>query len=227
MEKPFNPRLLSDLIKTAIGHRTNKWFAEEIGITPAHLSRILHEKYPYPPRKSTLKAIAACSEERVSEQSLYEACGYKPDHTAESSSLSPDMIRKRMEATILSELRNKKASLSVLQNDGACDLCVRLSGDNEATWKFLFLLPEAAGLKNPSFYELITRLAYMKSDDTCKTSIVTGDENTFTQLTAKPAINLNTDVSFILVDYDNLMISQEKKITNYEHLNAYMKKLHF
>jgi len=226
MEKNFNPELLSNLITTAIGHRTQKWFAEEVGITPSHLSRILHGKYPSPPRRSSLKSIAACSEGRVSEQALLEACGYKADHTAESL-LSPDMIRKRMEATILSELRNQMASMSVLQNDETCDLCILLSNDNEAIWKFLFFLPETEEAEKPAFRDLISRLAYMKSHPNCKTSIVTGDENTFDRLTARQAVNLNLDVSFILVDYDNLVISREERISNPVHLEAYMRKLHF
>ena len=227
MEKNYNPEVLSDLIKSAIGYRTQKWFAKETGITPAHLNRILHGKYPYPPRKSTLKSIAAASEGRVSEQALLDACGYETEDPEEPSPLSADMIRKRMEAAILSGLRNGHDSLSVLQNDETCDLNIQLNGENEPVWKFVFFIPGTASLEDPVFCNLMTRLVYMKNDPECKTSIVTIDENAFKALTDKPAGNLNIGVSFILVDYDNLVVSQEKWISGSEHLKAYMKKLHF
>ena len=103
------------------------------------------------------------------------------------SLLSPDMIRKRMEATILSELRTRKASLSVLQNDETCDLCILLSDDSIAIWKFLFFIPETAEDAEPAFRDLTSRLAYMKNDPNCKTSIVTGDEKGVSQRLCKPS----------------------------------------
>ena len=75
----YNEKAL-ELIRTAIGNRTQKEFAEQAGISQYLLSRALTNKFnTATPRRSTLQAIANASEGRVTYEELIEACGYTFD----------------------------------------------------------------------------------------------------------------------------------------------------
>ena len=66
-----------ELIKKAIGDRSQKDFAAEADISVYNLNRMLNEKYTTAiPRRSTLQKIADASQGRVSREELLEACGY-------------------------------------------------------------------------------------------------------------------------------------------------------
>lgn len=67
-----------ELVRKAIGSRTQKDFAEIAGLSPYNLNRMLNdpESSLSSPRKSTLQKIADASEGRVSYAQLMKACGY-------------------------------------------------------------------------------------------------------------------------------------------------------
>lgn len=75
----FNAEEYQELLRKAIGSRTQKEFAEIAGLSPFNLNRMLNDDSSSlsVPRKSTLKKIADAAEGRVTEAQLLWACGYE------------------------------------------------------------------------------------------------------------------------------------------------------
>ena len=81
-KKELDKHYLSNLFIYAMGSRTQKEFAELIGISKETANRIVKENYGSPLNKETLKKIAAHSEGRVRLCDLLIACGYKPTYSS-------------------------------------------------------------------------------------------------------------------------------------------------
>ena len=227
MNNGFNPSLLSDLILTAIGNRTHVSFAKDVGITKAHLSRIIHKKYPYPPRKSTLIQIAEKSEGRITEQMLFTACGYEAETDTgekEAPPLPASSIRKFMETTILSTLNARDLSWSIIKrSESLYDLVIEMDDDSKMTWKFVFLIPDSSGSIEAAFNNAITAIVFT-DDSGEKISLVTDQPDAFNRYTVKPASLLNADISFVLIDLNNLLVTRENWIARSRPLKTYMEK---
>ena len=229
MNNGFNPDLLSEMILKAIGHRTHKAFAEETGLATAHLSRIIHKKYTYPPRKTTLVQIAKHSEGRVTEQMLFTACGYETSSLAEENvepKLPAESVRKFMEATLLSALSGTSASWSVIKNaENIFDLDIRINDEPQMNWKFIFLIPDKEGSVESAYSKAIASLVFLQESAGVKFSLVTDSPDAFDRHAFTATDHIDMDISFILVDHDNLLVSKENWISRSKPLNAYMEKI--
>lgn len=73
----FNKDKLSELLKLALEGRTQKEFAQEIGISHEYLNRIINKKYKNPPSKDLLKKISYKS--NISLEELMLICGYNKE----------------------------------------------------------------------------------------------------------------------------------------------------
>lgn len=92
-QSEYNPAALRELIIKAKGGRKQNTFADEVGISPYTLCRLLKKNgNAGRPRKETLLRIAAASEGRVSETMLLNACGYDTSGEAYASLFSPDSL---------------------------------------------------------------------------------------------------------------------------------------
>lgn len=90
----YNVPGFREYLKKMIGDRTQAEFAKERGITPEHLSRMLRSERPGRPAKTTLKSLAAGSEEDREE--LERLCGYKDDDNRVIIETDQDMVMKRI-----------------------------------------------------------------------------------------------------------------------------------
>ena len=99
------------LLMKAIGSRTQKTFAEEAGISPSHLSRMLSLDEATVPTRKTLQKIASASEGRVSLAQLERVCGYPISAPATPQDTSID-FRKRIQ----NEVQNIKQGLMEFRN---------------------------------------------------------------------------------------------------------------
>lgn len=72
-------------VKMAMGLRTQKQFAEDIGTTPQYLSRLMSGTVR--PTMKTLEHIAAHADNGITLQSLRKACGYNPKDNRSSAAI--------------------------------------------------------------------------------------------------------------------------------------------
>ena len=229
MYNNFNPTLLSEMILTAIGNRTHISFSKDTGINPSHLSRIINNKLPYPPRKSTLIQIANHSEGRITAEMLFDACGYEtlaPEKTTLLPMANKEAAHKLMEAAILSALAKTAFPCSFIRSsERFFDLSLQLGTEPNIIWKFIFLSAASLESNEATFNSAITSLVFMESiSDKIKFSFVTAHSNSFKHFSDKSSKYLNMDVSFILIDPNSLLITNENWISRSWPLKAYMEK---
>ena len=101
----FNAENYQELLRRAIGHRTQKDFAVIAGLSPFNLNRMLNDEPSSlsVPRKSTLKKIAEAAEGRVTEAQLLYACGYAMQ---QAPSISDDLTPQEKNLEIASRYKS-------------------------------------------------------------------------------------------------------------------------
>ena len=101
----FNAENYQELLRRAIGHRTQKDFAVIAGLSPFNLNRMLNDEPSSlsVPRKSTLKKIAEAAEGRVTEAQLLYACGYAMQ---QALSISDDLTPQEKNLEIASRYKS-------------------------------------------------------------------------------------------------------------------------
>lgn len=77
MEKNYNIKQFRELLKKAIGDRTQKEFASVAGLSHTNLNRMLNTDNNGVPALSSLEKIAQASQGRVTFHQLRHACGYE------------------------------------------------------------------------------------------------------------------------------------------------------
>ena len=105
----YDVERFKNLLKTAIGSRTNVAFAQEANISTEHLSRILNNPQKHRPTRSTLNKIAGASLGTVSLNTLEEVCGYTPTKLKERKDVSGTNFRKDA-GIIYKEIRDTAVS---------------------------------------------------------------------------------------------------------------------
>lgn len=86
--------ILSDLIKKAQGNRSLNQFANQCGISPGNLSRIINNKNAQSPKPETLKKLAIHAYNGVTYQQLMDAAGHIKLEDASTSNLDSALSEK-------------------------------------------------------------------------------------------------------------------------------------
>ena len=95
-----------ELLKKAIGERSQVEFSKLTGIGTAWLNRLIRGKNSSLPRGETLEKIAGASEGRVTLEELMEACGHEMAEYEEKKKNTPDSLKARDRIRELSEKLN-------------------------------------------------------------------------------------------------------------------------
>lgn len=215
MKNTFDQSTFSVLLKKAIGSRKQKDFASTIGISSAHLSRILNHRYDTPPSVDTLKKIAANAENNVTYHELLEVCGY----ISESDSITefslpelPATSNKFVKATILTALEAHGFSWELIHNaeDSQYDLAIRISDEDRLQWFFQFLSQKSEDQMRKALSGNYLKLLFQKMETSDKLSFVTCSRKEFEIYLDKLPENLNMNLSIILVNEAELDIQEER-----------------
>lgn len=208
----FDKYALSRLLRLAVGSRTQQEFSKQIGLSAAHLSRLVRGRLDSPPTVYTLKKIASHAENGVSYQALLDACGYSlPENGRENPPGHPKKDCRFLRATILSALETLPVSWTVKPMDAQAsyDLSVSFQPlDRSAPcWYFYFLAPQ----EEPELWrEMYMKLLYLpvKPEDKC--SFITDSKEIYQQGIEDPPLNLSLALSIILVDPEALVVLKEQ-----------------
>lgn len=206
----FDKLALSRLIRLAIGSRTQLEFSEQIGISAAHLSRLVRGRVDSPPTINTLKKIAGHAENGVIYQALLDACGYSLPEGRENPPGHPKKDCRFLRATILSALESLPVPWSVNPMDSQvlCDLSVSFEHmDRPAPcWYFYFLAPK----QEPELWrEMYKSLLYLPVKQGDKCSLVTDSRDDYQQWVANPPLNLRLALSILFIDPAALTVLKE------------------
>lgn len=211
MNMKFDKQVFAQLLKRAIGSRQQKDFAALIKLSPAHLSRMINQKYETPPSVETLQKIASHAENGVTYHELLSICGYigtQDDlYTLPQSSVPASPF---MTATILSGLDQLKIPWTSESDSSTChsDLTIALQNETSSRWYFKFLSqPEELIQKqfNGNYLELL--FLNLRPED--KYSFVTNSPQEYALYRKHLPVNLNLNLSILLIDEMHLQIQEE------------------
>ena len=108
MKNVYDAERCKELVRRAIGDRTQKEFADIAGLSQYHLSSLLSDKVSGVPRKSTLQKVADASQGRVSLALLLDACGYEQASSVPvvSDGMSPEETNLAMARKLCETLQS-------------------------------------------------------------------------------------------------------------------------
>lgn len=211
MINKFDKTAFAYLLKKALGPKTQVEFAEECGISTAHFSRLINEKFDKPPTLDTVALIASHTT-FVSDFELYIAAGYGIDKSEDGLPSAREIqIFKLIHATLLSSLGKFNSPWTVEKNlsDLNSGMSICINGPVPFHWQFFYMehMTEVAAKHYLQQYysELIFR--DLKPDD--KFSFVTSSPQEYKIYNERLPRNLFLNLSIILIDTDNLNIIEE------------------
>lgn len=155
-DRKLDKEVLAELVRKAIGKKTQIQFSEETGISKFHVNRLINGKIDKAPRPKTLFAIAAAAENRVTFSQLLNAAGY--DEKEEKSFQLPTFYKRKAAitsqeverfvrlgiATVAMALEKTKYHQVYVDDKKTSedyDFAVQLfSGDKMVRWQVKFLL---------------------------------------------------------------------------------------
>lgn len=228
MKENYNQVAFSQLLKISIGDRKKKDFAALIGISPEYLSRLINGKSQNAPSNDLLKTIARNAAGGVTYGQLLEACGYtgRNESTMDLTMTAPE-TQKYMKATILAALEGMNISWTLENNASpACDLVIALTSDPVHKWYFRFLAPVPDDQVQAHLSENYLSLLFQsfRADD--KYSLVTCSETEYQVFLNELPVNLNVNLSIILIDGAHLEIQEESWLSRAAGTNKSIRLLH-
>lgn len=115
-EKPirkFDKSRFADLVKEAVGNRTQKQFSEDTGLSIYYINRIIKGKLDKAPRPNTIFVIASSAENgKVSFVSLLSAAGY--DESIASEFSAPIDFKRKAKVTSAERDRFVKLGIATI-----------------------------------------------------------------------------------------------------------------
>ena len=112
----FDRELFAELLFCAKGtSRSLNKFADDCGVSAAHLSRLSRQMLDTPPSPSTLCHIVASAQNGITYNNLMNACGYIDNSASDSKLAEKDMV--------IRELLKHLDGTALYDDSGICDVC--------------------------------------------------------------------------------------------------------
>ena len=213
MNQQFNPVLFAELVKRSVGNTKNKEFASSIGVTPEYFSRITNARLANPPSIKKIQEIASHATNGVTYSELMIAAGYATpsDNVLENISDLSEDDQKFMQGTILTALSSIGIPCTMEQKNKDTDYNLSVSFKSGAFthWHFYFLNNMNEDLISKCFNNLYSHLIFDKISQTEKISFVTSNQDEYNYYLNMLPINLDLNLSIILIDEKKLVIQSE------------------
>ena len=211
----FNKEMFASLLDKAKGDRSINKYAEETGVSAAHISRFLRQLIDAPPTPETISKFADKAYNEISYRDMMSAAGHivvQENEVEEYSASNRREQLKRMEQDILniviSHLMNQEFKWSMEKPEGIMrfpDLMIKLEDEVYKKWFFEFkafrnntpLIPISL------IYNFYGRLLTLDLEPTDKFTLVINNEKLFEHIDRKPIINLRENLYTLLVDLEN------------------------
>ena len=206
----YNPKTFAEILNRAVGTQKKKDFAAQVGISHYYLSKLLHQNILRPPSMELLWKIAQVSD-AVTYKELLSACGYTSKDDATLPEPAPTPERSEFaEATILTALKTLTTPWTIRPaTETGFDLVIEFPEQNHICWYFQFL---------PAFQEEYSRQQRLREyyqllcqplERNFKYSIVTGSLQEYQMYTDQPPVNLNLNLSILLIQETTLQVQKE------------------
>ncbi len=233
MRTDFDKTTFADLLKRSVGSRTQKEFAALTGISSAHLSRLLHQKFDSPPSIDTLQRLAAHAQNGVTYWDLLNACGYMDvkkegyPWIAPSADAQSHPQDRYLAATILTALQTLPIPwVQEPVENRRYHLAIALQNPLPSHWYFQFLDDAAAQM--PRFLSAqYAALLFQPLRPEDKYSFVTCHKEVYTLYRIHRPTNLNVNLSIVWADIEQLQVQAEDWITLCDPKIPSVSEIHF
>ena len=230
-EEQFNKEEFAVLLDRAKGDRSINNFANETGVSAAHISRFLRQIIASPPTPETISKLAAKAHNEVTYQDLMVAAGHLAQQTDNDENRelvkdSPFNFRQRREElekkfiqVILADLYEKPFKWSVEKPEGRVnypDMILNIEYEDYNKW-YLDFYPNVYRHRGPSFklsvvYGTVAMYDLLETD---KITIVVNDERDFNMIMRRPPLSLRANLYVMLIDLEWGKIVKEEKLSSY------------
>lgn len=233
-EEQFNKEEFANLLDRAKGERSINNFANETGVSAAHISRFLRQMIASPPTPETISKFAAKAHNEVTYHDLMVAAGHlarKDDSDGNRESVvdrdSPmnfrsqmDELEKKFIQVILADLYESPLKWSVEKAEDRFrfpDMTINIEDEEYNRW-YLELRPSIPGRRHPSIihvFHLYGRIATQELLETDKLTIVVNDEKDFNMIMKRPPLSLRANLYVMLIDLEWGKILKEEMLCKY------------
>lgn len=232
-EEQFNKEEFAVLLDRAKGDRSINNFANETGVSAAHISRFLRQMIASPPTPETISKFAAKARNEVTYQDLMVAAGHlarKDESEGNRESVvdrdSPmnfrrqiEELEKRFKQVILGDLYESPFKWSVEKTEERFrfpDMILNIDHEEYNRW-YLDFRPSIPGRRPPGFYayHLYGRIAMFDLLETDKITIVVNDEKEFDMLMKRVPLSLRANLYVMLIDLEWGKILKEEILCRY------------
>lgn len=234
-EEQFHKEEFANLLDRAKGDRSINNFANETGVSAAHISRFLRQMIASPPTPETISKFAAKAHNEVTYQDLMVAAGHLArnedmDENKEGRVVrdSPMNYRKQREEfnkkfiqVILADLYEKPFKWSVEREkpEGRLrypDMSLNIDYEGYSKW-YLDFYPSIHKHRGPSFnlsfvYGSISMYELFDAD---KYTIVVNNERDFNIIMKRPPLSLRANLYVMLIDLEWGKILNEEMLCKY------------
>ncbi|MGD6778433.1 hypothetical protein ACQCT3_02780 [Sutcliffiella horikoshii] len=233
-EEQFNKEEFANLLDRAKGERSINNFANETGVSAAHISRFLRQMIASPPTPETISKFAAKAHNEVTYQDLMVAAG----HLAQNDDLdenikmslkkeSPFNIKRQMSElekkfiqVILADLYESPFKWSVEKNEGRSlgpDMVLNIDYEGYNRWYLEFMpsIPERSHFSHMKTIHVYGRIAMYELFESDKLTIVVNDEKEFDKFMKRPPVSLRGNLYLMLIDLKWGKILKEEMLCKY------------
>ncbi|MGH4137712.1 hypothetical protein [Clostridium sp.] len=212
----FNTVTFALLLEKAKGDRSITQYANKIGVSAAHISRLLRKLVKSPPAPDTINKFASDAYNGVTYSELMLAAGHINDE-AEEISTDDDKIqtaenKKKIFQAIITDLYTRDIEFSLNKTINApADLMLEISN-----WEYLKWYIKIVSYVNPlTIYNVYGKISCMEVTSDIKISIAVGNINEFDLFVNNPPKSLGTNLYVMLVDLSHEKIIKEEKLCQY------------
>jgi len=235
-EEQFNKEEFAVLLDRAKGDRSINNFANETGVSAAHISRFLRQMIASPPTPETISKFAAKAQNEVTYQDFMVAAGHlaRNDGNGNDESRevsvereSPTNIRMRITEmekkfiqVILADLYERPFIWSVEKHEGRFthpDMVLNIDHEGYSRWylEFVPVLPERRHISFMNTINLYGRIAMYELSETDKFTIVVNNEELFNRIIKRPPLSLRANLYVMLLDLEWGKILEEEILSRY------------
>nr|WP_144925163.1 hypothetical protein [Paenibacillus bovis] len=233
-EEQFNKEEFAALLDRAKGDRSINNFANETGVSAAHISRFLRQMIASPPTPETISKFAAKAHNEVSYQDLMVAAGHlarkdqsdgNKENIVERDSpmnlrMQIEELEKKFRQVILADLYESPYKWSVEKTEEKYrlpDMTLNIEHDGYNRW-YLEFRPSIPGRPHPSFhpFHLYGRIATFELFETDKFTIVVNDEKAFNMIMKRPPLSLRANIYVMLIDLEWGKILKEEILGKFD-----------
>ncbi|MCA1031329.1 hypothetical protein LCL95_09855 [Bacillus timonensis] len=233
-EEQFNKEEFANLLDRAKGERSINNFANETGVSAAHISRFLRQMIVSPPTPETISKFAAKAHNEVSYQDLMVAAGHlaRKDESDENEEInvekeSPRNLRNQTEVlekkfiqVILADLYERPCKWTVEKPEGRVnrpDMILNIDYEGYTRWylEFMPLLSHHRHFSSMNYIMRYGRIAMQELSETDKFTIVVNDEEMFNKIKKRPPLSLRANLYLMLIDLEWGKILKEEMLCKY------------